>query len=98
MQVIPIKYGQTPIDVALMAFGDAERIFELPLLGSITDNLTVGSAVEVDGQAVATKRSIASVLNNIQFVPASLKNNNTLSKNEGIGYWAIGQDFVIASP
>lgn len=95
MQVIPIKYGQTPIDVALMAFGDAERIFELPLQGSITDSLTVGSEMSIDGQAVANKRSVASVLNTVQFIPASIKINDVLIKNEGIGYWAIGQDFVI---
>ncbi len=97
MQAIPVKYNQTNLDLALMAFGTIERVFELPNLQSqsLTDDLTAGDVLAIDGAADFEFRNIAVVLNRKEFIPASKKDLSETLQLEGVDYWSIGDEFII---
>jgi hypothetical protein len=98
MQRIKVKYNQTNLDIALMAFGDAEKVFDLPNLNnaSITDDLEVGVVIENIPIAEFNKKGIAATMNKQQFIPASKKDNYENLHPEGVDYWAIESDFIIS--
>lgn len=97
MQAIKIKYNQTNVDVAMLAFGTLERLFELPNIangGSVTDDLVAEDVISGIADFAFDKKSEVRVLNRVEHLPASVKMSSVLSL-EGIDYWAIGTEFII---
>lgn len=98
MQAIKIRANQTNIDIAMMAFGSAELVFDLPNVqqASITEEIIAGDTIENIEDAELDKKSIVAVLNRVMFLPASKKQKTiAIPQNEGVDYWAVGTDFII---
>ncbi len=78
-------------DVALAQFGSIEQAFDLALENniSLTDNI---AGKMLNTTLVATNPATVNYYRNNNVMPATAAK----SSGEGIGYWAIGIDFVVS--
>lgn len=89
--------NQSLLDLSIMSYGTLEGLFELSLLNglAVTDDVATGSPVEVadfDGKLISVVDFIEK--NNIR--PATgFTAVPIVEPLSGIGYWAIGVDFVV---
>lgn len=94
-----VASGQSLFDVAIERLGSAEAAFSLAVENglSVTDELQPGQELIIPK---AFNKKVASLFQNRNIVPVtgvdeSDDESNELTK-EGIGYWAIGVDFVVS--
>jgi hypothetical protein len=90
-----VYQGQSFLDKALEATGSTETAFEMALLNgvSMTDPVAPGQELE-PGKVI---RKVVVRFFTDQNRPASALQNNTEedSENDGIGYMAIGNNFIV---
>lgn len=92
-----ILFGQTLLDMAAQETGDAARAFELAVLNnmSLTDDLIAGATV-LTPDADSKKRNIIQLFSDVSKAPASADVSGEMkSKNEGVEYWKLENDFII---
>jgi hypothetical protein len=92
-----VLFGQTLLDIAAQELGDASRAFEIAVLNnkSITDALTAGEQYICPVPALKV-RDVLPVFLNEGNIPASDDiSGDIISKDEGVEYWGIENDFII---
>jgi|GEM_PF-475322 len=96
---VKIVEGQSLFDIAIQKLGSAQAALELAVLNglSLTDELTTGETLQLPG---VINKAMAGYFNGKNIIPATEANagddeSGELIK-EGIGYWAIGVDFVVS--
>jgi hypothetical protein len=97
MPIIPVSEGQTLLDIALQGSGDLFQVFVIAASNGIdiTDDLPVGSLVDVPAPAV-DKVYLVDLFTPAYAKPVSADNNVTLIQGrDGIGFWAIEDDFIV---
>jgi hypothetical protein len=98
MQTIKINDSQTLLDVAIQHCGNVELAYDLAVANGLnfSDDLIIGDEMVVFDVAVE-KKKVVEVFNNSKniLVPASKKDDVSIGL-EGIGYWAIGVDFIVS--
>ena len=96
-QAVAIE-GQSIIDIAIAKCGSAEAAFDIALLNNIsmTKKLTPGQTLQLPA---VLKKDIVDYYQSKGINPAtditSDEFNNTIG-GEGIGYWAIENDFIVS--
>ena len=93
MNEVAVKRDQSLFDVALQEYGDIEGVFWLvqdnPALMGITDTLRDEQVLKVRLRTLGLQ------------IQRFLKGQDLATARgalgEGIGYWAIGQDFIVKS-
>lgn len=94
MPIIKVKEGQTLLDIAVQYLGDASKAFEIAITNGLnfSDDLVIGTELIV-GDVAVDKKKVVKIFSENNLIPASGK---TLSQQqEGIGYWAVGGDFIV---
>lgn len=90
-----VHQGQSFIDKVLETTGSTENAFEMALLNgiSLTDNVAIGQELLPSS---ATRKGVVRIFNN-KNRPASAIINSAEEdeENEGIGYMAIGNNFIV---
>ncbi|WP_010664942.1 hypothetical protein [Marinilabilia salmonicolor] len=96
---VKIVEGQSLFDIAIQKLGSAEAALELAVLNglSLTDELTTGETLQLPG---VVNKAVAGYFKGKNIIPATGAaagddESGELVK-EGIGYWAIGVDFVVS--
>jgi hypothetical protein len=92
-----VSEGQTLLDIALQATGDLTRVFEIAGLNGIdiTTDLTIGSTLVVP-EPLIDKTYLVDLFTPVYRKPKSADNDIGQTKGrEGIGFWIIGDDFVV---
>lgn len=94
MNKYKVKDRQTLSDVSLICQGSIESLLDLAFRNqkSITDDLTIGEEVMLDGVAVADKQ-VLQQYNWHSICPATGITGDLLL--EGINFWGIEIDFVV---
>jgi len=96
-----VQEGQTLLDVAIQHCGNAEALFDIVKLNvfeDITQDVAVGTELLLP-EVTTDNKDVVAFFSNKQVIPAS---NATQAEQEqqqqeqGINYWAIGEDFVIS--
>ena len=96
-QVLVIE-GQSILDIAIAKCGSAEAAFEIALLNeiSITEKLIPGQTLELPA---VVKKDVVEYYQSKGINPAtnitSDEFNSTIG-GDGIGYWAIENDFIVS--
>lgn len=88
-----VQPGQTLEDIAIQYCGSEESVFALATLNGLgfTDDVTPGQ--ELILPTVAVPRAVK-VLSDGDFQPATWETDTAAP--EGIGYWIIGDDFIVS--
>lgn len=92
-----IIFGQTLLDIAAQELGDTTRAFEIATLNnmSITDDLIAGQVLFIP-DADSKKAGIIRLFADKANAPASADIAGAMkSKNEGVEFWKIENDFII---
>ena len=86
--------GQTLLDVAIQATGDAEqtKVIAANMDYSITEKLVSGQQVATPTAAI-NKGDVVEIMNKGYNIPAS---DDNAEIKQGIGFWRIGIDFKIS--
>ena len=96
MAQIVVKARQSLADIAVMHLGTIEKIYELAHTNgiSLTDEPTAGTVLELP--ETGNKRVTAMYAIN-GWIPATATTGDDGGELllEGIGYWAIGTDFIV---
>jgi hypothetical protein len=98
MKTIKILPGQTLIDLAIQELGDPSRLIEIAVLNnaSPTEELAAGSFINVPDYDLSM-RSTVNLFSTPSNAPSSADiDNEFVTKEEGIGYWIIGNDFKVS--
>jgi hypothetical protein len=100
MGKIITKQGQSLFDIALQAYGSIEGVFGLladnpTKLTAITDFPTPGTELKVTGAAL--NKFVVAEYSDYNIVPATAALASEIA-GTGIGYWAIGDDFIVTAP
>lgn len=98
MKRIQTLNGQTLVDIAIQELGDADRVFEIATMNglSLTDELEPGRVLMVPEPAREMKSTVQ-IFQDKAFAPASADAAGDMeTKQEGIGYWIIGNDFKVS--
>jgi hypothetical protein len=93
-----VLQGQGVIDIAIQECGSLESIFDVALKNgiSITDELSVAQEVSIPEK---TDPDIASHYRNRMIRPRTYPSDDEVASTiseEGIGAWAIEEDFVVS--
>ena len=90
-----VLQGQSLFDIACQTLGSAESAIQIALLNgiSVTDDLQVGQELEIPGVA---NRSIVTYYFNKGLTPATGITDTEVATLGGLGYMAIGIDFIIS--
>lgn len=91
MRVINVKRNQTLFDISIQEYGDIGGVYHLihdNNLNGMLDNLFEGQELKV---------SDVNIINNEikKYVSSKVLTTGAGVKGEGIGFWAIGHDFII---
>lgn len=88
-----VKQGQTLWDVAIQHCGSADAAFSIARLNniSLTSMPTPGTDLIVPG---VQNKLVVNYYTNNAIVPAT-GSNSINTTGEGIGYWIIGNDFIV---
>ncbi len=92
MQLISeVQQGQSFLDKVIQLTGSVESAFDVAIFNnmSITDKRQIGDVVKAEK---VTNKRVANFFKNIQPATAS----NIELNNKGIGYWSIGENFIIS--
>lgn len=99
MPTITVREGQTLADIAVQYLGDAARINEIADLNGIlmTDELSIGQQLYIPEDVAIDKRYVKDTFIDYALIPASKSTGSVIEVNEdeGIGFWAIEDDFVV---
>ncbi len=100
MGKIITKQGQSLLDIALQAYGSIEGVFGLladnpTKLTAITDCPTPGTELKVTGKVL--NKYVVNEYSDYNIVPATAILASEVNQT-GIGYWAIGVDFIVTPP
>jgi hypothetical protein len=92
--MIRVLSGQSIFDLAIQSAGSAEAAFEMALLNgvSITDDL---AGMELTEPAPMNRLAVNYYKQNGILPATSDLPDFEAPEREGIGYWAIGNDFII---
>jgi len=96
MRIIQVSEGQTLTDIVMQYCGNSSRLFEICVLNndlSPTLQLLIGSKIMVPDTFIEDTK-IFEEFNTLGLVPASLTDDGL--PLGGIGYMAIGQDFIVS--
>lgn len=97
--MITVTSQQSTLDLALQYCGSLEAAFDLALLNnvSITDDLSGGQQLDVPA-ALSKDVTKYYAVNDIRPATAITIEaiNEIIGSGEGIGFWAIGYDFVVS--
>ncbi len=93
---VTVKNLQSVLDMAIQTAGSHEAAFDLALANglSITDSLEVGSnlnPVNVLSAEVFAHYTVNEIMPATGIIVSA-----TIPELEGIGYWAVGLDFIIS--
>ncbi len=87
-----IREGQSLADIAIQLGGEISHIIELMKLNNVSADASLsGTAIKYDDASVVNKQ-VASYYDKNKITPAT----QGTAVVEGIGYWAIEQDFIIS--
>jgi hypothetical protein len=92
-----VQEGQSFVDMAMLACGEATAAFELALLNgvSFTDDQVADSEIMTPG---IYRKDVAAYYSNNAIIPAT--GITTVAENalieEGVEFWAIEYDFVVS--
>lgn len=90
-----VYQGQNFVDKVLETTGSTENAFEMALLNgvSLTDNVAIGQELQTSNP---TRKGVVRLFNN-KNRPASAIINRPVEdeENDGIGYMAIGNNFIV---
>ena len=94
MKVLVLQ-GQSLFDIACQNLGLAEEAISIALLNgiSVTDDLPVGRNFELPS---ITNKAIATYYANKGLMPATGITNTEVSTLGGLGFMALGIDFIIS--
>lgn len=86
--------GQSFIDKVLETTGSTENAFEMSILNgvSLTDNVAVGQVLQA---SKVTRSGVVEVFNQKRPASAIINIAGEDEENEGIGYMAIGNNFIV---
>lgn len=90
-----VYQGQSFIDKVLETTGSSENAFEMALLNgiSLTDNVGIGQELV---SSSATRKGVVRIFNkNNRPASAIINSTEEDEENEGIGYMAIGNNFIV---
>lgn len=95
--MVKVRHNQTLIDIAVQEYGTPTAVVDLAVANGIgiTDTLTPASSVTLP-TGVAKDNDILAYYHKNSIHPATRHTENVEGINEGIGYWAVGIDFVIS--
>ena len=99
MGKIIIKSGQSLFDIALQVYGTIEGVFGLLAdnpgkLTTLTDETTPGTELVVNGAVL--NKYVSDEYTNRGIIPATGYGIIEIP-GEGIGYWAIDDDFIVSA-
>lgn len=94
---VQVIIEQSLLDIAIQQCGDATAVFDLAVLNglSITEDLHTGQLIVSDAVLDADVARYYSERNIKPTTGFSDEDKILTEKNEGIGYWAIGVDFIV---
>lgn len=89
-----VYQGQNFVDKVLETTGSTENAFEMSILNkvSLTDNVAIGQELQV---SKVTRKGVVGVFNQKRPASAIISISETDEENEGIGYMAIGNNFIV---
>lgn len=92
---VTVKSMQSLFDLAIQSSGSVEAIFDLAIKSdlSLTDRLIVGSKLDAVN---AVSLEVLDYYNTNKILPATETTGSLAERLQGIGYWAIGIDFIVS--
>jgi len=94
MEAIVLE-GQSLFDIAIQECGSVEAVTAIAVLNdiSVTDDLQVGQLLQIP---MPVNKQVAKYYKSHNLKPATAGNLDFTNKDEGIGYWRIGIDFIVS--
>jgi len=94
METIVLE-GQSLLDIAVQECGSVEAVIAIAVLNniSITDDLQVGQVLQMPAPV---NKQIAQYYKSKNLKPATAGNLDFMNQDEGVGFWSIGNDFIIS--
>lgn len=94
MPSVRVKDKETSLDIAVLNSGSVEGVFELALLNSLSITQDLASGYELIPGSVIDEEALDE-LHSRRARPASAIDISEGEQLEGIGYWIIGNDFIV---
>ncbi len=87
--------GQSLYDIAIQECGSVEAVIAIAILNdiSVTDELQIGQLLQIPEPV---NKPIADYYKSRNLKPATAGNLDLKNQDEGIGFWSIGNDFIIS--
>ncbi|TAG31875.1 MAG: hypothetical protein EAZ35_02165 [Sphingobacteriia bacterium] len=94
---VTVQHNQNIFDVAVQHLGDAYAAFDIAVLNgiSISKELVPGTILSVPVVIADNKKMVEYLKINKKIPASSSEYTTSLLLQEGIGYWTIGQDFIV---
>ena len=97
---VPVRNNQSLFDIALQTLGCTEAAFDIALINgiSITDELLTGQILQIPSMSGYTQRRNAEyyTINGIMPATAITADIANTVLEEGVEFWAVGDDFIVS--
>ncbi|MCX6232610.1 MAG: LysM peptidoglycan-binding domain-containing protein [Bacteroidetes bacterium] len=97
LKYVTVSSGQNLFDLSLQEYGSTEGVAQLAKdngINSITDSINEGTQLIIDRNKIINANVVNDLKNKNAIVASRIK--ETQEVNSGIGYWAIGIDFIVS--
>lgn len=96
---VVVLSGQTLLDLAIQEVGGLEAVFQLSLLNGLSITSTLAGGQQIQYSVKPVNKKILKAYKDNKWKPASgatMPGQQAPEVLSGVGYWAIGFDFIVS--